>query len=42
MSDDKEIKSDARFVYVCRRISSAFPKLAGQKFDKALAADEVK
>lgn len=42
MSDEKEVKSDARFDYVCKRISSAFPKLAGQKLDKALAADEVK
>lgn len=36
------IKTDARFDYIKDRIASGFPKLAGPKLDKLLAADEVK
>jgi hypothetical protein len=41
MSDDAP-KADKRFDHVKDRIASGFPKLAGAKLDKALAADEVR
>lgn len=37
-----EAKNDARLDYIKERIASGFPKLAGTKLDKLLAADEVK
>lgn len=42
MSDEKEGKADKRLDYFKDRISQGFPKLAGAKLDKLLAADEVK
>ncbi len=38
MAEDNE----AKFEFFKSRISSAFPKLAGAKLDKLLAADEIK
>jgi hypothetical protein len=40
MSD--EVKVDKRYDYFKDRISAGFPKLAGVKLDKILAADEIK
>jgi hypothetical protein len=40
MSDD--VKVDKRFDYFKDRIALGFPKLAGSKLDKILAADEIK
>lgn len=40
MSEDN--KADKRFDYFKDRISAGFPKLAGAKLDKSLAADDVK
>jgi hypothetical protein len=44
MADDKVDgnKADARFDHIKDRISSGFPKLAGPKLDKILAADEIR
>lgn len=42
MSDEKDNKADKRFDYFKDRIAQGFPKLAGSKLDKALAADDVK
>lgn len=42
MSDDKDTKADKRLDYIKDRISAGFPKLAGAKLDKVLAADEIK
>ena len=39
---DEEKKADLRFDFIKDRISSAFPKLAGVKLDKLLAADEAR
>jgi hypothetical protein len=35
-------KADPRFDYIKERISSAFPKLLGPKFDKQITADDVR
>lgn len=40
MSEDS--KSDRRIDYLKERISAGFPKQAGAKLDKILAADEVR
>ena len=40
--DERGSKEDGRFVYVKDRIASGFPKLAGNKLDKALAMEEVR
>ena len=42
MSDDKDTKLDKRFDYFKDRIAAGFPKLAGNKLDKMLAAEDVK
>jgi hypothetical protein len=34
--------NDARVEYIKERISSGFPKLAGVKLDKILAADDIR
>jgi hypothetical protein len=38
----EETKADKRLDYFKDRIAAGFPKLAGSKLDKMLAADEVK
>lgn len=42
MGDDGEAKADKRFDHIKDRIAFGFPKLAGSKLDKALAAEEVR
>ena len=37
-----EVKADKRCDYIKDRISAGFPKLAGAKLDKILAADEIR
>lgn len=39
---DEGAKVDNRFEYLKDRIATAFPKLAGPKFDKAITSDDTK
>lgn len=39
---DGDSKGDVRVDYIKERIGAGFPKLAGTKLDKILAADEIK
>lgn len=41
MSDDAPT-ADKRFDYIKDRISAAFPKLTGPKFDKQISTDEIR
>jgi hypothetical protein len=41
MSDDPPAH-DNRFDYIKGRISNAFPKLTGPKFEKQIAADDIR
>jgi hypothetical protein len=42
MADEGGSSGDAKFDYVKSRIASAFPKIAGAKLDKLIAADEAR
>lgn len=39
MADER---ADVRLEYIKERIAAGFPKLAGSKLDKILAADDIK
>lgn len=41
MSDDAPVH-DKRFDYIKERISNAFPKLTGPKFEKQINADDIR
>lgn len=41
MADDAP-NGDRRFDYIKERISAAFPKLAGPKFDRQISTDELR
>ena len=41
MADDVP-NGDRRFDYIKERISAAFPKLAGPKFDRQISTDELR